>query len=79
MTDNGAGLLTDPHCVPWNKGKLIGAKPPLRPKAKTAPASSSWRPKVTRRRRIAAACGGRAGCAFADRCASERDRGGNTA
>jgi hypothetical protein len=24
MTDNGAGLLTDPHCVPWNKGKLIG-------------------------------------------------------
>ena len=20
------------HCEPWNKGKLIGAKPPLRPK-----------------------------------------------
>ena len=32
MPDNGS-LLLEPHrCTPWNKGKLIGAKPPLRPK-----------------------------------------------
>jgi hypothetical protein len=29
MPDNEAGLLTASHRVPWNKGKLIGAKPPL--------------------------------------------------
>ena len=23
---------TSPKCVPWNKGRLTGAKPPLRPK-----------------------------------------------
>jgi integrase len=27
-----ATLLKDPTRMPWNKGKLIGAKPPLRPK-----------------------------------------------
>src|SRR5215469_6302757 len=32
MSDNETGLLTGPHRVPWNKGKLIGPKPPLRPK-----------------------------------------------
>jgi integrase len=32
MPDNEAALLTGPHRVPWNKGKLIGPKPPLRPK-----------------------------------------------
>ena len=32
MPDNEATLLKDPTRMPWNKGKLIGAKPPLRPK-----------------------------------------------
>ena len=33
MPDNGSLLLEEtPHRTPWNKGKLIGAKPPLRPK-----------------------------------------------
>jgi len=32
MSDNEAGLLKSPTRTPWNKGKLIGAKPPLRPK-----------------------------------------------
>ena len=32
MPDNDANLLRDPTCAPWNKGKLIGAKPPLRPR-----------------------------------------------
>jgi integrase len=32
MSDNEACLLKVPTCAPWNKGKLIGAKPPLRPK-----------------------------------------------
>ena len=32
MSDNEACLLKVPTRTPWNKGKLIGAKPPLRPK-----------------------------------------------
>jgi hypothetical protein len=32
MSDNEACLLKIPTRTPWNKGKLIGAKPPLRPK-----------------------------------------------
>src|SRR5436190_10722436 len=32
MSDNEACLLKSPARTPWNKGKLIGAKPPLRPK-----------------------------------------------
>jgi hypothetical protein len=32
MSDNEACLLKCPTRTPWNKGKLIGAKPPLRPK-----------------------------------------------
>jgi integrase len=32
MTHNESSLLTVPRRMPWNKGKLIGAKPPLRPK-----------------------------------------------
>jgi integrase len=32
MSDNEACLLKSPSRTPWNKGKLIGAKPPLRPK-----------------------------------------------
>ena len=32
MSDNGSRLLKCPTRTPWNKGKLIGAKPPLRPK-----------------------------------------------
>jgi hypothetical protein len=32
MLDNEACLLKVPARTPWNKGKLIGAKPPLRPK-----------------------------------------------
>jgi hypothetical protein len=32
MSDNGSLLLEPPRYTPWNKGKLIGAKPPLRPK-----------------------------------------------
>jgi integrase len=32
MPDNEANLLTVTSRTPWNKGKLIGAKPPLRPK-----------------------------------------------
>ena len=32
MPDNEATLLKDPTRMPWNKGKLIGANPPLRPK-----------------------------------------------
>ena len=31
MSDNEARLLKSPTRTPWNKGKLIGAKPPLRP------------------------------------------------
>src|SRR5437868_12437155 len=30
MSDNEACLLKSPARTPWNKGKLIGAKPPLR-------------------------------------------------
>jgi hypothetical protein len=32
MSDIQARLLKSPIRTPWNKGKLIGAKPPLRPK-----------------------------------------------
>ena len=32
MPDNETRLLKDPTRTPWNKGKLIGAKPPLRPR-----------------------------------------------
>lgn len=32
MSDNEPCLLKNPTRTPWNKGKLIGAKPPLRPK-----------------------------------------------
>src|SRR5437867_2546207 len=32
MPDNGSLLLQPCRRTPWNKGKLIGAKPPLRPK-----------------------------------------------
>ena len=32
MPDNAAGLSKDCSRTPWNKGKLIGPKPPLRPK-----------------------------------------------
>jgi hypothetical protein len=32
MPDNGSLLLQPSRRTPWNKGKLIGAKPPLRPK-----------------------------------------------
>jgi hypothetical protein len=32
MSDNESRLLKFPTRTPWNKGKLIGAKPPLRPK-----------------------------------------------
>ena len=32
MPDNDTCLAKHPHRTPWNKGKLIGAKPPLRPK-----------------------------------------------
>ena len=31
MPDNEAYLLVATSRTPWNKGKLIGAKPPLRP------------------------------------------------
>ena len=32
MQDNEALASVAPKRTPWNKGKLIGAKPPLRPK-----------------------------------------------
>jgi hypothetical protein len=32
MQDNHNCVSTPPRRTPWNKGKLIGAKPPLRPK-----------------------------------------------
>ena len=32
MTDNDSWLLTARTRIPWNKGKLTGAKPPLGPK-----------------------------------------------
>jgi hypothetical protein len=32
MQDAIAGNNPSYRCVPWNKGKLTGAKPPLRPK-----------------------------------------------
>ena len=32
MQDNANSMLPAPKRTPWNKGKLIGAKPPLRPK-----------------------------------------------
>jgi hypothetical protein len=32
MRDREISAPTASRCVPWNKGKLIGAKPPLRPK-----------------------------------------------
>jgi hypothetical protein len=30
-TVNETSVVT-PRCIPWNKGKLIGPKPPLQPK-----------------------------------------------
>ncbi len=32
MPDTEATTSTKPNRTPWNKGKLIGARPPLRPK-----------------------------------------------
>src|SRR2546423_509344 len=32
MSDHQTVLLKDITSTPWNKGKLVGAKPPLRPK-----------------------------------------------
>ncbi len=32
MQDHENSVLAAPQRTPWNKGKLIGAKPPLRPK-----------------------------------------------
>jgi len=32
MQDHETHLTSAPKRVPWNKGKLTGAKPPLRPK-----------------------------------------------
>src|SRR5215475_1795522 len=32
MSDNEACRLRSPTRTPWNKGRLMGAKPPLRPK-----------------------------------------------
>jgi hypothetical protein len=32
MPDNESVPFNDRPRTPWNKGKLIGAKPPLRPK-----------------------------------------------
>ena len=32
MQDNEPVVPNIPKQIPWNKGKLIGAKPPLRPK-----------------------------------------------
>jgi hypothetical protein len=32
MQDNANFSLSTPRRIPWNKGKLIGAKPPLRQK-----------------------------------------------
>ena len=32
MRDRENSAATTSRCVPWKKGKLIGAKPPLRPK-----------------------------------------------
>jgi hypothetical protein len=32
MQDHQTPSLTTPERIPWNKGKMIGAKPPLRPK-----------------------------------------------
>jgi hypothetical protein len=32
MSDNELGFSKDRPHTPWNKGKLIGGKPPLRPK-----------------------------------------------
>ena len=32
MQDNANSVLPAPKRTPWNKGKLTGAKPPLRPK-----------------------------------------------
>src|SRR6202048_1437394 len=32
MQDRENTIVTKPGRVPWNKGKMIGAKPPLRPK-----------------------------------------------
>src|SRR3954469_17133388 len=32
MQDNANSVLPTPKRTPWNKGKLTGAKPPLRPK-----------------------------------------------
>jgi hypothetical protein len=32
MQDHGKSATGRAKCIPWNKGKLPGAKPPLRPK-----------------------------------------------
>ena len=32
MTEPSSTLATTTACVPWNKGKIVGANPPLRPK-----------------------------------------------
>jgi hypothetical protein len=34
MQEQDSSGSTTPKRVPWNKGKLTGAKPPLRPKAR---------------------------------------------
>ena len=44
MTDNDSWLLTARTRIPWNKGKLTGAKPPLRPKHVSAIRTRTGRP-----------------------------------
>src|SRR6516225_501609 len=44
MTDNDSCLLTARTRTPWNKGKLTGAKPPLRPKHVSAIRTRTGRP-----------------------------------
>ena len=44
MTDNDSCLLTARTRTPWNKGKVTGAKPPLRPKHVSAIRTRTGRP-----------------------------------
>jgi hypothetical protein len=47
-TTRTGGNATKPARVPWNKGKLVGAKPPLRPSHVCMARQSGWEPRQSR-------------------------------
>jgi hypothetical protein len=42
MQDNEASVAPSLRRGPWNKGKLVGAKPPLRPKHVWSISKGGW-------------------------------------